>query len=295
MASVFLIKNLYLFFVIYFQGLILKNLRFSVSLKLYKYFINLPFIEHINKNPAILIRTIDSDVGLSFTYITSFITLIRESIILLVIFIFLLVADPFTSSISFIILGLPLFLFYFFYRKTLKSRGSKIQELLGRKIKTINQSLGLIKETKFLNRENYFFNKFSKISKEVESINFFSFLITSTPRFFLEILALSTVASVCASLILMGRTTETILPIISLFAVSVIRFIPGLNSITSSLATIRYRKPSFDLIVNEIQNLNLGSFEEKRLPLKMKIVLHLKKKLKSIVLILPIIKKIKLL
>ena len=223
-----------------------------------------------------MIRTIDSDVGLSFTYITSFITLIRESIILLVIFIFLLVADPFTSSISFIILGLPLFLFYFFYRKTLKSRGSKIQELLGRKIKTINQSLGLIKETKILNRENYFFNKFSKISKEVESINFFSFLITSTPRFFLEILALSTVASVCASLILMGRTTETILPIISLFAVSVIRFIPGLNSITSSLATIRYRKPSFDLIVNEIQNLNLGSFEEKRLPLKMKIVLHLK-------------------
>ena len=88
LASVFLIKNLYLFFVIYFQGLILKNLRFSVSLKLYKYFINLPFIEHINKNPAILIRTIDSDVGLSFTYITSFITLIRESIILLVIFIF---------------------------------------------------------------------------------------------------------------------------------------------------------------------------------------------------------------
>merc|ERR1711991_1195927 len=116
-----------------------------------------------------------------------------------------------TSSISFIILGLPLFLFYFFYRKTLKSRGSEIQELLGRKIKTINQSLGLIKETKILNRENYFFNKFSKISKEVESINFFSFLITSTPRFFLEILALSTVASVCASLILMGRTTETII------------------------------------------------------------------------------------
>ena len=63
----------------------------------------------------------------------------------------------------------------------------------------------------------------------------------------------------------MGRTTETILPIISLFAVSVIRFIPGLNSITSSLATIRYRKPSFDLIVNEIQNLNLGSFEEKKI------------------------------
>jgi ABC-type multidrug transport system fused ATPase/permease subunit len=265
LASVFFIKNLYLFFVIYFQGLILKNLRFSVSLKLYKYFINLPFIEHINKNPAILIRTIDSDVGLSFTYITSFITLIRESIILLVIFIFLLVADPLTSSISFIILGLPLFLFYFFYRKTLKSRGSKIQELLGRKIKTINQSLGLIKETKILNRENYFFNRFSKITKEIESINFFSFLITSTPRYFLEILALSTVASVCASLILMGRTTETILPIISLFAVSVIRFIPGLNSITSSLTTIRYRKPSFDLIVNEIQNLNLGSFEEKKI------------------------------
>ena len=47
LALIFLIKNLYLFFVIYFQGKILKNLRYETSVNLYKYYINLPYyLEH---------------------------------------------------------------------------------------------------------------------------------------------------------------------------------------------------------------------------------------------------------
>jgi len=156
---------------------------------------------------------------------------------------------------------LPLFLFYVFYRKALKSHGAKIQKLVARKFKTINQSLGLIKETKILNKEKFFFNKFSKITNEVEDISFFNYLAISTPRLFLEVLALSAVAVVCAALIFLGRSPEAILPIISLFAVSVIRFIPGLNAITASLTTLRFRNPSFKLIVEEIKNFNLSKKE----------------------------------
>ena len=261
LALIFLIKNLYLFFVIYIQGKILKSLRYETSVNLYKYYINLPYIEHIGKNPAVLIRTIESDVALSFVYITSSLTFIRETLTLSCIFILLLISDPLISSISLLFMGLPLFLFYVFYRKALKSRGAKIQELIARKFKTINQSLGLIKETKILDKEKFFFNKFSKITNEIEDISFFTYLVSSTPRLFLEVLALSAVAVVCATLIFLGRSPETILPIISLFAVSVIRFIPGLNAITASLTTLRFRNPSFKLIVEEIKNFNLSKKE----------------------------------
>ena len=255
LALVFLIKNFYLFLILYFQGLVLKDLIRSISLKLFKYYINLPYIEHISKNPAILIRTIESDVSLSFNYITSSITIIRELVVLISIFILLLITDPYVSTFSLLFLGIPLGLFYLSYRKILKKRGIELQELLGKKFKIINQSLGLIKETKILKRESFFFDKFSKINNEVENINFFSYLITSTPRLFLEVIALISVAVVCVVLIFLGRSPDTIIPTISLFAISVIRFIPGLNAITASLTTLRFRKPSFDLIVREIKNL----------------------------------------
>ena len=134
----------------------------------------MPYIEHLSKNPAILIRIIESDVGLAFTYITSNITLIRETIIFTSIFILLLIVDPLISSFTLLFLGFPIFVFYIFYRKILKARGAKLQELMGKKFKTINQSLGLIKETKILNREKFFFDHFYKINSEVENINFFS-------------------------------------------------------------------------------------------------------------------------
>jgi len=256
MVAIFLIKNIYLFIIIYFQGLILKDLRFSTSVRLFEYYINLPYIDHLSINPAILIRNIESDIGLAFTCIRNYITLIRESLILLSLFILLLIADPLISSFALLFLGAPIFIFYLFYRKKLKSKGAYLQELIGKKIKIINQSLGIIKETKILKRENFFFSSFFDINDRAEKINFFSYLVTSTPRLFLEVIALSAVVIVCALLVFIGRSPDEILPIVSLFAISTVRLIPGMNTITASLSAIRLRKPSFDLIVKEIEKLN---------------------------------------
>jgi len=256
LAGIFLIKNIYLFLIIYFQGVILKDLRLSTSVRLFEYYINLPYIDHLSINPAILIRTIESDISLAFTYIRNYITLIRESFILLSLFILLLIADPLISSFALLFLGVPIFIFYLFYRNKLKSKGAYLQELMGKKIKTINQSLGIIKESKLLKRENFFFSSFFDINNRAEKINFFSYLVTSTPRLFLEVIALSAVVIVCALLVFIGRSPDEILPIISLFAISTVRLIPGMNTITASLSAIRLRKPSFDLIVKEIEKLN---------------------------------------
>jgi ATP-binding cassette subfamily C protein len=247
-----------------------KNLELKTELE---------YIEHKNKDPAVLIRTIEADILYSFVYIAANLTLVREALILFSIFMLLLVADPLISSFTLILLGLPIILFYLFYRKILTKRGKIGQELMGKKFKTINQSLGLIKETKILHRENFFFDKFAKITRESENINFFTSLVTSTPRLFLEVLALVGVAVVCVVLISLGRPPDTILPIVSLLAISVVRFIPGLNAITASLTTIKFRKPSFGLIVKEINNLNLSKEEnfkinhEKEINLKNEIII----------------------
>ena len=249
LALIFIIKNLYLFLLLFFQGKLIKELRSSTSNKLYKYYINSPYLKHLNQNPAILIRTMQSDIGNTFTFILSYIMLIRENLILFSIFLLLIFADPLISIFSFLSLVVPVLLFYYLYKNTLKARGKILQEQLGKKIKNINQSLGAIKETKILNRENLFLNIFLKLNDKVEKMIFFSYLISSSPRLFLEVMALFTVAVISSILIFIGRSPETILPLISLLSVSAVRFIPALNVITSSLTTIRFQKPSFDYLL----------------------------------------------
>ena len=255
LVSIFVFKNLYLFLLMFFQGKLLMELKSSTSNKLYHYYIYMPYIKHLNRNPSLLIRTITADTGLAFVYIQSFIMLIRESLILVALFIFLLFVDPLITFFSLFFLGAPVLSFYTFYKKKLKSKGKNLQIVLGEEIKAVNQSLGAIKETKLFNKEYHFLSYFKKLVQNKESLQFFSYLISTSPRLFLEVVALFSVAMISATLIFLGKTSTAILPLISLFAVSMVRFIPALNVITSSLTTIRFRQPSFDLVAKEIKNL----------------------------------------
>ena len=126
LVSIFVFKNLYLLLLIFFQGKLLQELRSSTSNKLYHYYIYMPYINHLNRNPSLLIRSITSDIGLAFVFIQSYIMLIRESLILVALFIFLVVVDPLISFFSLFLMGAPVLFFYYFYKKKIKIKRKKI-------------------------------------------------------------------------------------------------------------------------------------------------------------------------
>ena len=159
----------------------------------------------------------------------------------------------FISSIAILSLGLPIASFYYFYRNKLKFRGKQLRLLFGKKFKTINQALGPFKELKLMSREKFFEKNFLKINNETEKLSLFSYLISSTPRLFLEVTALFSIAIISVILFLSENNSGSIIPLISLLAVTAVRLVPSLNTITSSLTTMRFRKPSFDLIIEELQ------------------------------------------
>ena len=69
LITIFIIKNLFLLFVLFFQGKLIMKLRSQTSNKLFSRYIFMSYEKLINKNPAILIRTIENDIGNAFTYI----------------------------------------------------------------------------------------------------------------------------------------------------------------------------------------------------------------------------------
>ena len=85
LGLVFLVKNLYLMFLFYIQGKFILDLRFSLTNRIFKYYINLPYDEHSNLNPGIIIRHVQADINNTFTLVLAYITLIRETLILIAI------------------------------------------------------------------------------------------------------------------------------------------------------------------------------------------------------------------
>ena len=54
---------------------------------------------------------------------------------------------------------------------------------------------------------------------------------------------------------------ENFVPLIALIAVSGVRLIPSFNTISSSIATIKYQLPSFELIIRELNEMNAQNKE----------------------------------
>ena len=115
---------------------------------------------------------------------------IRESLLLLVIVIFLILSIPnYTVAILFSF-GVFIYLFYFFINKKLRNIGKKIQTLFNAQIKNVNENFISLDILKIYQKENFFLKKFSKLNKEREKLSFKLNLINKFPKILIELVSI---------------------------------------------------------------------------------------------------------
>ena len=169
---VFLTKNLIYVLIIYFQGILTKRVKLYLSSKIYKKYLDSNYLDFINKNSAMMIRTLNMDVGNTSIFVLNIINLMRETTIFysdLHSFVyckssyFYNYADIFWHNI---------FTFFFKPYKKIFSQGLSLQFLTSDKIKIIYNTIGSIKEVKILKLENFLKKKFFENVKEFEKFAF---------------------------------------------------------------------------------------------------------------------------
>ena len=254
--AIFLLKNMFLILIAYIQGKVLKTFSQNASKQLFTHYVNSSYKFFLDTNPSVLIRTVNTDVGLAMNYFLAKINLVRETILVIFILAGLTAIDPLLYGSSFVLFFITTIFFYFLYKKILKNKGKIILVKGAEKIKLLNQSFYSIKEIKLMSRENYFIKVFSKNVDILAGINFISTFITSLPRIVFETLAVFTILSFTILLVLLGKPQELVIPIVSLLVASAARFIPAFNSISNSLSAIRFMQPSFNNVVVNLENLN---------------------------------------
>ena len=252
---IFLAKNLFLVFVNYFNGLVVKRIRENLTNNLFKNYINSNYEFHITRNSADLIRNVYSEVGRSVYYVIGHLSLIKESLILITIMFLLIIANSTVAVLIFGLLGFFSFLFFLYTRNSSKVRGKFIQEYWGKQTKTLKHGLGSIKEIKMLNKEKFISQIFNFNTGMIEKYNFIQSFIVTLPRLFLEVATILAITIVCCLFVISDKSVESVIPIVVLITVSAVRLIPSFSTISQSIATIKYQSPAFDLIVTELNEM----------------------------------------
>ncbi len=247
----FLLKNLYILGLVYYQETLSVKFRYDLKKKFFNYYLNAPF-EVINSyNSSQILRNTDDETS---NYVSNFFLILKsfkDLFLFLSIFILLLFVDFFTTLITVLVLLLLLILYFLLFSKKLKKSGENLLSSKNSLIKWILQSLSSIKDIKISKKENKVLEKFtSKVNifeNSRRKINF----IQAIPNSAFEVIFVSIVFILI--IFISSRQVENVLPLLSLYVVSFIRLLPIFTKFGQVSSTLRSSFPSVILLNSEFK------------------------------------------
>lgn len=242
----YIIKNFYTY------TLLKKQVNFSISLqkkyayKLLNLYLRRPYIYSLEQNSAELIRNIQSSLSYIFnTLLYSSLFLITELMTVFMIWLMLLYVDAFVATVVIGILVAVMYLFIYIFKAKVSEVGKIQNKNIADYTKWLNQSLGALKETKILCKENYFLNQFiSAYNNYANSVQYYN-VISQMPRFFIEALVTIGLLLLIVYKLMIGENVVQIVSLLGVLSLAAFRLMPSANRILNLSTTIRYQIPTF--------------------------------------------------
>lgn len=249
LLAFFIFKNVFLFFFSRFQSRLVSSVHVMLSTKLLSSYLYRPYTFHLQVNTANLIRDVTIDVGNVLNQIMiPMVVWISECLVAAALFALIVSIDPVAALFSFGFGGAVLFLFFRVMRERLSRIGAQIQDDFGMMIQYAQEGLGGIKEIKILGRERFFLNAYSKHLLRYTSSIRDAMDFNAMPRLVLDMLVIILFIGVLLILMTLGRSDDA-LPLMTIYAASAFRLLPGMNRIMASMNALRLGGASLARVV----------------------------------------------
>lgn len=276
---IFFVKAIYHIFYNYFELSLIKKINLEHSNKIYSFYLNESFLFHTQNNPSKLIQNI-ADVKRSTSVIFSFLNIIKELVLILVIITVLLFSDSLVLLITVSIFSLPVIFFLTYFRKTLKKRGEIAKKSRVLILKNLQESFSLIRFIKIIGNHEFIKNNFDIQNFRSLHQEMIVGFIGKTPRIILELFTVLTISLIILFLFKNNETFESILPLLTLLVVSLVRFIPSVGIILVGINQYKFHHVSltnifniFKIHENNSKNVLIGlkNYNQKKLSFKKEI------------------------
>jgi ABC-type bacteriocin/lantibiotic exporter with double-glycine peptidase domain len=252
---IFLLKNLFLIFITYLQNNFLKKIKVDLSEKFFLFYINSPYLYHVNNNPSKLSRNISDEIQGLYTYFFHLSGLLREGLTVLVIFTCLIFVNFYLTLLIVFFFIIISFFYLRLIKPFIKKKAIENQNMRQVITQIIYEAFGSIKDLKILNKENQIISFFNKnINIYEKNLLYFTYF-DKLPKIFLELFSVIIVCLICIFYLNLGQDYKILIPTLSLFAISFMRFVPAFGSFTTSVYYMKLFEPTIDLIFSELKNI----------------------------------------
>ncbi|RKM59619.1 ABC transporter ATP-binding protein [Butyrivibrio sp. XB500-5] len=248
----FVVKNLYLLFLIYKQNTFITRARNDMISRVMREFLNRPYEDYLGADIPTVFRITDSDIPKTFTLMLSILSLATEVVVTVCLSIVVLAINwQMTVLMTIVFLIVTLII-----TKVLKPRLNRIgrenQETQSRIAKWRIQAIYGLKDVKVLNRQDFFIRNYYESGKVGADIARNYTVMNNIPRLLIETMFIVVVFSYILIYILGGGMPETLMTQLTAIAAAALRLMPSVNRINTYLTEIAYNQFSLDFVYNNL-------------------------------------------
>lgn len=251
---IYVFKNVYLLGMTNVQYRYVYNNKRRVMIRMMDCYLRQPYLYHIGRNSAEIIRNINSDTTMFFENILQVLHMITDGSTALILLVYLLSQDAFMTMV----LAILMLIFVVIITKSCRKR-SKEYGILFRKNalelnKWILQAFGGIKEVKIMNKEDYFLKGYEKVRRQDAFISLRMRMFDNIPKYLMETVCIGGMLGAVAFKVYQGVDLQMFIPVISAFAVAAFRIMPTISRMTAAINTLNYNKSAVDKIYDDLKN-----------------------------------------
>ncbi len=242
LASVFIIKNFFIYYFNKFRVDLFSEVYLKNSRKVYQNYLNKNYEDHISRNISLTNQNIINELrSLTERFFNPAVVIVSELLILVVIIISLIFLKQYMIFMVIFLLGLVGLIYLKIFSNYFYSIGKRRRENEAMSRQIVSEGLMGFKEILILNKQSFYLDRFSDFSKKyIFSNNIFSYLAI-LPRIILE----TVVVIIFAALIILTLRFQNQIPIESviLFLAISYRLLPVANRLALNFNYVKFSFP----------------------------------------------------
>ncbi len=243
-------------FTIWGLSMFANKIGTEIADRLYTYYLKQGWLFHASGSSAQLTKKIATEtMRVTGAVLVPLMQMNSKVILSLLMSISIFLYDPKVALIGLSIFAISYFFLFRGVRKRLNKNGIAISEVNEERFRLMNEGFGGIKDLLLMGRDNDFINRFNKSGKTLAYSQGTNAALAQAPRYFVELLAFGSMIILILYLIASHNgNLGMILPILSVYAIGIIKLLPAFQQIYSSMAIIKANIPAFESIQQDLYN-----------------------------------------
>jgi ABC-type multidrug transport system fused ATPase/permease subunit len=253
LLSIYVIKALYLGYMIWKQAQYIYDLKADVSQRLFERYLREDYEFHLQRNSGHLIRNLTTEATeFANRFLHPAMLIFTELTVLIAVATLLFYIQPVGAMLLFITTASAIYVFQQLTRRRLQDWGKQRQTHEGFRIQRAQEGLGGAKDIKLLGREEDFIAQYKEHNINASLVERKRLALLQIPRLWLETVGVIGLTLLVVVVLLRDNTAASLIPTIGLFGAATFRIMPSANRFLTALQSVRSSIAVIDLIDKEL-------------------------------------------